>query len=101
MPNSFGSTESRLYFVGRGFLKTASSDSANRSRGARRSAGVSFMPSGTHTFVTQVLPRALPMSAPISRQRRQCSIQNCRMLLSRLDKVNPSADFGCEKHVGL
>jgi len=23
------------------------------------------------------------------------------MLLSELDKVNPSADFGCEKQVGL
>ena len=36
------------------FLKTASSDSASRSRGPRRSAGVSFMPSGIQTLVTQV-----------------------------------------------
>ena len=36
-----------------GFLKTVSSDSVSRSRGPTRSIGVSFKPSGIHTFVTQ------------------------------------------------
>ena len=45
--------------------KMASSDSARRSRGPLRSAGVSFMPSGIQTLVTQGVPRALPMAAPI------------------------------------
>ena len=47
--------------------KTVSSASASRSRGPRRSAGVSFMPSGIQTLVTAGVPSALPMAAPISR----------------------------------
>ena len=49
------------------FLKTASSDCSRRSRGLRRSAGVSFMPSGIQTLVTVGEPVVLPIAAPISR----------------------------------
>jgi hypothetical protein len=58
-------------------------------------------PSGTQTFVTQGVPNALPIAAPISRDRRQCSIQNFRMPLSACDSVKPSAALGWEKQVGL
>src|ERR1035441_7126650 len=78
MPKSLGSTESTLYLGAIFFLKTASSATARRSRGPRRSAGVSFMPSGIQTLLRQVLPRALPIAAPISRERIPCSIQNWR-----------------------
>ena len=67
-----------------------------------RSAGVSFIPSGTHTFVMHVFFSFAPIAAPIpARDGTQCSIQNCRTPLSRCDNVKPCADFGCEKHVGL
>ena len=75
----------------------ASSDSARRSRGPLRSAGVSFMPSGIQRLVTQVLPRALPMAAPISRQRMPCSIQNLRIALFGCESVKPSAALGWAK----
>ena len=79
----------------------ASSDSARRARGALRSAGVSFMPSGIQTLVTQVLPRALPMAAPISRERMQCSIQNWRMPLSRMRQREAIGRFGMRKAGGI
>ena len=101
IPKSLGSTASRLCFGERAFSNTASSDSASRSRGASRSAGVSLNPSGTQTLVTQGVPSALPIAAPISRDRRQCSIQNFLIPLSACDRVNPSAALGCEKQVGL
>src|ERR1017187_8706297 len=101
MPNNLGPTASRFSFGTIGFLKIASTDSASRARGELRSAGVSFRPSGIHTFVTQVLPRALPIAAPISRLLMQFSIQNLRIPLSACDSVKPSAAFGGEKQVGL
>ena len=63
--------------------------SSRRSRGDLRSAGVSFVPSGIQTFVTQVLPSCLPISAPISRQAIPCSIQKFRMPASALEKREP------------
>ena len=45
---------------------------ANRIRGDFRSIGVSLYPSGIHTFVTQGVPSACPIAAPISRQTIPC-----------------------------
>src|ERR1017187_10077109 len=101
MPKSLGSTESTLYLGLIFFVKTASSDSTRRSRGPRRSAGVSFMPSGIQKLFRQVLPRALPMAAPISRDRMPCSIQNWRVALLALLSVNPPITLEWAKKVGL
>src|ERR1039458_1330844 len=101
MPKSLGSTEFTLYLGSIFFLRTASSDTARRSRGPRRSAGVSFMPSGIHTLLRQVLPRALPMAAPISRERIPCSIQNWQVALSALLSVIPPTTLEWAKKVGL
>ena len=81
--------------------KIASSDASSRSRGPTRSIGVSFMPSGIQRLVTQALPSALPIAAPIRRQAMPCSIQNSRIAVSACDSVKLSAALGCEKKVGL
>ena len=67
MPNSLPSTASRLCAGSSGSANIASSDSISRSRGPIRSTGVSFMPSGIQTLVTQGVPSAFPIAAPIRR----------------------------------
>jgi len=84
-----------------GSANISSSDFARRWRGASRSTVTSFIPSGIQTLVTQGVPRALPMAAPILRQQMPCSTQNLRIPSSACASVKPSAAFGCEKYVGL
>ncbi len=95
------STASRLKAGSIGSAKTASSDRASRSRGALRSTGVSFEPSGIQTLVTHGLPSASPMAAPMRRQAMPCSIQKSRIAASGCDSVRPSAALGWAKKVGL
>ena len=59
-------------------------------RGPLRSIGLSLEPSGIQTLVTQGVPRALPIAAPIRRQAMPWSIQN---RADRLDRRGP----GCNR----
>ena len=72
-----------------------------RRRAAIRSTGISFDPSGTQILLTAGLPRAAPMAAAISRERRPCSIQKSRMPLSGCDSVRLSSALAWAKKVGL
>ena len=102
MPNSLPSTASRLCFGFSGFLNMASSDSASRSRGPRRSAGVSFMPSGIQTLVTAgVAERLAHRRADFAAGAGNARSRTGGCLCPRCDSVKPSADLGCEKQVGL
>src|SRR5512147_744866 len=78
-----------------------SSDSSSKRLGVERSEGVSLYPSGIQMFVTAGVPNSLPKYSPILRLAMQCSTQNLRISASRCASVNPSADLGCEKQVGL
>ena len=70
--------------------------------GPTRSTGVSFMPSGIQTFVTQGVPSALPIAArDLAARDAVARSRTARMPSSRCDSVKPSAAFGCEKNVGL
>ena len=57
----------------------SSSDATSRSRGPRRSTGVSFMPSGIQWFVTHGVPSAAPIAAPMRRHAIAWRIQKARI----------------------
>ena len=66
-----------------------------------RSAGTSFMPSGTQILLSTLSPSASPMRWATWRQAMQWSIQKRRMASSGLDRVSPFFTMGWEKQVGL
>jgi len=97
----FGFHRVTLYLASIFFLKTASSASTRRSRGPRRSAGVSFMPSGIQKLLRQVSPRALPMAAPISRERMPVLDPKLADGLVGAAECHTATTFEWAKKVGL